>query len=330
MTAWPQGHALWPGLSLPLLVGIPFAAVDLAAQTDAPAAPAMYRATDSRPVARFPFPIYDVVAPAPDDHAIAVLQTRPRPIVWVVPCQGEPFAFREDWAAFLPRWAASGDRIGFISAGGPPRVWTVEVDPTTGRAMAPPRLLIRTVTGTFGFAPDGERIALVPRASIARGASEIHVVEHSSRRSRVLVRDTGLIYWLDWAPDGRSIYYGLAPLDPDSAAAHLVRRVTVATGSTSTVRQVGEYLGLAPDGDRLLFRPIGEDGPALRVATLDGERELEISIDGSGSTPRWSGSGDALLQVRTSANGDEIWSIPLPAGAATPAPAPGDSTSRAR
>lgn len=271
-------------------------------------------ATDRvRSLVKLEFPILDIVAPSPRGRFIAALQTRPRPVIWVVPTDGgEPFAFRESWSAYRPRWARSGQRIGFIAAGGPPRVWTVEVDTATGRAIDPPRLLIRTVASVFAFSGDGERVALVPTASVAAGAAEIRVVRWESRAERVVVRDEGLIYWLDWSPDDAAIYYGLAPVAADSA--HRIRRVPIHSGRPTTLADVGEFLGLAPDGRYLLYRPgdVGADADTTVVEVADtGGEPLRRIVVPPGTAPRWGPTSSSLLVVRSETERSEILEIPV-------------------
>jgi len=268
-----------------------------------------------RRFAELDVPLHPAVAPAPDGRFFAALQTRPDPVLWIVPADGgEPFAFRKMWAAYKPRWAPSGNRIGFIAAIGPPRIWTVEVDPATGRPIDPPRLLYRTAANAFAFSPDGERVAFVPRSTTAAGASEIHIVEWESRRVRRLLREDGMIYRLDWSPDGAFIYYGLAPNAPADST-HRVVRARVANGSAQTVLHVQEFLGLAPDGWTLLYRPAHAEQSqrdVLELALTGGERLVRIAVP-AGATPTWGPSAASLVQVRASEAGDEIWVIPTPA-----------------
>ncbi len=305
----------------------------------------------ARAVAGLDAPVDPGVAPAPDDRFIAALQPRPDPIIWIVPTDGSaPFPLREGWAAFRLRWSPSGDRIGFIAAVGPPRVWTIELDPRTGQPRAPPRMLIRTSANAYAFAPDGRRIALVTSRSTAAGASEIRIVDWATRDWRTLARESGPVYRLDWSPDGRWLYYGVDPAadDPD----HRIRRVDVATGSTTTVRRTGSYLGLSPDGRRILYTPSSgprapgatsaaparsasqetargsrrrtdgttdrEPGTAARfaIADVDGgpARVFQLPVDSG--MPRWSGDGAALLAVRPRDDGHAILRIPIAPGAA--------------
>ena len=268
-----------------------------------------------RRFAELDVPLHPAVAPAPDGRFFAALQTRPDPVLWIVPADGgAPFAFRKMWAAYRPRWAPSGNRIGFIAAIGPPRIWTVEVDPASGRPLDPPRLLYRSAANAFAFSPDGERVAFVPRSTTAAGASEIHIVEWESRSVRRLLREDGMIYRLDWSPDGEFIYYGLAP-NAAADSAHRVARARVPNGSTRTLLSVGEFLGLSPDGSTLLYRPADlEEGQRdlLELALASGEPLVRIAVP-PGATPTWGPSAASLVQVRASEAGDEIWEIPTPA-----------------
>jgi dipeptidyl aminopeptidase/acylaminoacyl peptidase len=280
-------------------------------------------ATDStvivvRPVplrlAAIDVPIDPRVAPSPDGRYVAALQTRPEPLIWIVPTDGgKPFAYRKTWSATKLRWSRSGNRLGFVADGGPPRIWTIEVDPATGRAMDPPRMLYRDAVNAYAFSPDGERIAYVPRRTTAAGASEIHIVEWESRVVRVVLREDGMIYQLDWSPDGESIYYGVTSAAAEEAPTHRVRHARLHSGRAVTVLSAGEFLGLSSDGLYLLCRPAGwsyEDGNIVELAGADGRRLMRIEVE-AGPAPRWGAVGPgSIVQVLPSEEGVAIWAIP--------------------
>jgi hypothetical protein len=265
-------------------------------------------------VATIDVPIDPTVAPSPDGRFVAVLQTRPQPVLWIVPTDGgKPFAYRKTWSATKPRWSRSGNRIGFIADGGPPRIWTIEVDPGTGRPMDPPRMLYRDAVNAYAFSPDGEWIAYVPRRTTAAGASEIHIVEWESRKVRAVLREDGLIYHLDWSPDGESVYYGVTPGTAEKGPAHRVRRARLRDGRAATVLSASEFLGLSADGLYLLCRPPGwsrEDGNIVELAGVDGRRVMRIEVE-PGPAPRWGATGPgSIVQVLPSEEGNAIWTIP--------------------
>lgn len=285
----------------------------LSAQSPAPDSTPRLLTPQPQRVAEIDAPIHPTVAPSPGGRMFAAIQTRPAPVLWIVPADGgEPFAFREMWAAYAPRWSPSGDRVGFIAAIGPPRIWTVELDSSTARPIDPPRLLIRTSANAFAFSPDGARIALVASRSTAAGVSEIHIVGWESRDSRVLLRESGAIYRLDWAPDARSIYYGLVPNEPSPESPHRLKRVSVASGRSATLRAGGEFLGLSPDGRLVLQRPAPdvdgadnlvdvvalEDGSVTRVRLPDGVRSMT-----------WAAASDAVIFVAPAGSRDVIWRL---------------------
>ncbi len=263
----------------------------------------------ARPLATLTIPIDPNVAPAPNGRLFAALQTRPDPVIWIVPADGgEPFSFRKSWAAFQPRWSPSGNRIGFIAGAGPPRIWTVEVDSASGQAMDPPRLLFRTPANAFAFSPDGERIAMVTARSTAAGASEIRLVEWERRSSRMLLRARGAIYRLDWSPDGY-IYYGLLPDSREPGAPHIVRRSSIRGGRPETLYRAGEFLGLSPDGAYLLRRAAGQsvDANAFEVTRVDGTPLFRFNLPPGSGMPRWAASSRALIQVRAAGARHGIW-----------------------
>lgn len=265
-------------------------------------------------LAQIDVPVDPSVAHSPDGSFVAVLQTRPQPLMWIVPTDGgKPFAYRKTWSATMLRWARSGNRIGFVADGGPPRIWTIEVDPVTGRPTDPPRMLYRDAVNAYTFSPDGEWIAYVPRRTTAAGASAIHLVEWESRKVRVVLREDGMIYRLDWSPDGEFIYYGLTPGTAEASRAHQVRRVAVRDGSSATVLSAGEFLGLSSDGLYLLCRPAGwsyEDGNVVELAGVDGRRLMRIEVE-PGPAPRWGAVGPgSIIQVLPTDEGNAIWAIP--------------------
>jgi len=265
-----------------------------------------------RRIAIFDIPIHQTVAPSPDGRFFAALQTRPDPVIWIVPTDdSEPFAFRKQWATYYPRWAPSGDRIGFIAAIGPTRIWTVEVDPETGRAVDPPRMLIRTAANAFAFSPDGGRIALIEARSTAAGRSEIHIVDWESRRFRVLLREDGAIYRLDWAPDGEALYYGMIPNDSIGPVKHRIVRADVRSGATSKVMDTGEFLGLSLDGAHLAYCPAAEElayNDVVELASTEGEVVLQLAMP-TGPAPRWSAGPGSFYQTRIVGDTTEIWEI---------------------
>jgi hypothetical protein len=265
-----------------------------------------------RRIAAFDIPIHQTVAPSPDGRFFAALQTRPDPVLWIVPTDGgEPFAFRKQWATYYPRWAPSGNRVGFIAAIGPTRIWTVEVDQESGRAIDPPRMLIRTNANAFAFSPDGNRIALVEARSTAAGASEIHIVDWESRRYRVLLRDDGAIYRLDWAADGESVYYGIIPNDSIGPVHHRIVKASAKSGAKSKVLDVVEFIGLSLDGSHLAYRPIGDElagADIVELASTDGAISLRLAMP-TEPAPRWSADPGSFFQARIVGDTTEIWQI---------------------
>ncbi len=306
------GRHVVPAAAIAALICAPGALAQTVAASADTAAVRVITPT-ARMVAALAVPIDPNVAPAPNGRFFAALQTRPDPVIWIVPADGgEAFSFRRSWAAFQPRWSPSGNRIGFIAGVGPPRIWTVEVDSASGRAIDPPRLLFRTPANAYAFAPDGQRIAMVTARSTAAGASEIRIVDWESRNSRMLFRARGAIYRLDWSGDGY-IYYGLLPDAREPGMPHIVRRIALRGGTPETLYRGGEFLGLSPDGAYLLRRAAGEsvDPGQFEVAGADGTPLLRLNLPSGSSAPRWAASFRALIQARAAGAGHGIWEVPV-------------------
>ena len=70
----------------------------LAAQTPAEKAAIRPIAVEHtmRRIVHLDAPIDNLVAAAPSGHIYLALQTRPDPLIWVLPVRGEPFTFRKN------------------------------------------------------------------------------------------------------------------------------------------------------------------------------------------------------------------------------------------
>ncbi len=298
------------------LIAFDALAAPAAAQSTAnqPAVDAVSAVSAARLIAELDVPLHSTVAPSPDGRFLLALQTRPDPVLWIVPADGgEPFAFRKSWAAYQPRWAPSGNRIGFIAGIGPPRIWTVEMDSVSGRPIDPPRLLHRTGASAFAFSPDGERIALAETRSTAAGASEILIIDWESRKVHRLLRGDGMIYRLDWAPDGASIFYAIAPTE-SADSSHRVVMARVRDGRKTIVLETRGLIGLSPDGDYFLLRTDGSNPTAdelLEIVRTDGERIAVVDLAPNFGNVVWAGDARSLIQVRPAGHGGAVWEIPL-------------------
>jgi len=119
---------------------------------------------------------------------------------------------------------------------------------------------------------------------------------------------------LDWAPDGRTIYYGLVPGSPSAEAPHVLKTVSVASGRAATVRAAGEFLGLSPDGTLVLQRPGSEtDGQdnLVEVVSLDDGSVTRVRLPAGVRSMVWSARSDAIILVAPAGNLDGIWEIPV-------------------
>ena len=85
-----------------------------------------------------------------------------------------------------------------------------------GNAMA-------AVASASASSASSSTLSRAARKAAAKGASEVYIIKWETRKVRFLLRESGLIYRLDWAPDGTHLYYGLAPDAADEPRHRVVR-----------------------------------------------------------------------------------------------------------
>ncbi|MDE2661409.1 MAG: hypothetical protein OXI39_00185 [Gemmatimonadota bacterium] len=177
-----------------------------------------------------------------------------------------------------PDWSPDGRTLAFSShgpplEGNPGSVYSVAVDPATGRAAADPvRVPLDGFQGyAMGarFSPDGERLAFYGR-SLEDGRVTVYTVPAAGGAPTAVVSFVnGEPYSApEWGADGRSLFYSRN----DGVGAFQVWWVDIATGATEPVT-TGALGALQPS--------LSPDGRTLAVTMRDAAIEVVALATGS-------------------------------------------------
>ncbi|MEM9066289.1 MAG: protein kinase [Planctomycetota bacterium] len=130
---------------------------------------------------------------------------------------GDPVALTDDVPTdWSPVWAGSSSRVLFLSdRGGSPGVWSIELDPETGRRISDPTPLLRAPADLLELAttPDASRIALTSQTMLARIRS-VGFDQESGRFTGdpvTLVRSTSELHQAHMTDDGSRLVYRTGP-----------------------------------------------------------------------------------------------------------------------
>jgi eukaryotic-like serine/threonine-protein kinase len=200
----------------------------------------------------------------------------------------EPLTRGTEWASFP--MAAAG-RLVFINNHTDMNLWSLQLDPTTGAAAAPPIRLTRGpgILGHLSIADDGSTLTYF---SIRTGMPGLFVRNLDSGSERLVTAGPNIPSFPTISPDGRLLAYGTVVRGPRA-----LRPIAVADLSTGDSRQVCEDCGGRPrqwlDDRSILIETFGSRLNAfLEVDATTGEqRPLVSSIERSVTNPRVSPGG---------------------------------------
>ncbi|MDE2922480.1 MAG: hypothetical protein OYL92_14570 [Acidobacteriota bacterium] len=204
--------------------------------------------------------------------------------IWLVPVDGSDgptrlTRFGPGADTGEPDWSPDGRTLAFSShgppsEGNPGSVYTVAVDPATGRAAADPvRVPLDGFQGyAMGarFSPDGERLAFYGRSPEDGRVTVYTVTAAGGAPTAVLSFVNGEPYSApEWSADGASLFYSRN----DGFGPFQVWRVDILTGATEQVT-TGGLGALQPS--------VSPDGRTLAVTMR--EAAIEVMATATGST----------------------------------------------
>ncbi len=172
---------------------------------------------------------------------------------------------------FAAAWSPRGDRLAYLAAGEGGMPDLVVADADGARAHRIRVATTGTVPGVtaFAWAPDGRRLAVVTRASLAQ--DEIRIVAWDGSAERRLTTGRAPA----WSPDGRSIAFtvthaGDAELYVIASERGRARRLT-------DRRWVSVRPAWSPDGGAVAFLSVRAAPNALYVVGADGRGERRLA-----------------------------------------------------
>ena len=209
-----------------------------------------------------------------------------------------------------PVWSRAGDAILFNrenEQGTQEFVWSVRVDPSTGKARGTPQRVSLSPTTGRGpqFSPDGRSIAY-PRRDPERRSSLV-VVPSAGGTERVLA--TGFsVRRVSWSADGSSLYFVASPDSTESK--FILNRVALSGGAPQVIGSFDSPPGLSADGRRVeLQQRRSIDGNSIVVKKLTGESLTKLGYPGDVSIPDPSPAAHRLGIRNTYPRGLRIMSL---------------------
>jgi dipeptidyl aminopeptidase/acylaminoacyl peptidase len=183
----------------------------------------------------------------------------------------------EDEMRWAPSWGPHGDRVAYVAAhdwNG--RDWADEAHVVTVDSGHDERLTRGlTTTSAPAFSPDGDRVAFTAKQVAEpwyRHAEDIHVVDLESGSRAVYPVNASHQYnvqQLQWAPDGRKLYYPIRERGSQQIASILLHDESDAEGIATRLTDHEGVIGmggagevvLSPDGEHLGFPFARHDAP---------------------------------------------------------------------
>lgn len=191
-------------------------------------------------------------------------------------------------------WSPAGNRIAFYrqpEGGGSGHIWTMPVDPATGRPTGAPRRASSRPGRAPWFSGDGEWIAFMslddPESSgTVRGPADLLVIPTDGGPERALHEGGGAPR--GWSADGEWIYFPSI----ETTGQHRIWRVAVSGGPAEPVATGTQMLpGVSPDGRLLAYW----DGADRVLAGTDGRPLARFRTADDGWGEAWAPPSNALL-----------------------------------
>ncbi len=195
-------------------------------------------------------------------------------------------------------WSPAGNRIAFYrlpEGGGPGHIWTMPVDPSTGRPTGAPRRASMRPGREPAFSRDGEQIAFrsindTTSFGTYGAPADLVVVPADGGPERVLYEGALPPTPLGWSADNAWVYFGSFEAAVRRAR---VMRVAVSGGPAElVVTGTGQGPGLAPDGRLVLT---WDTADRVIAAASDGQELARFRTADDGWGEAWAPQSNALL-----------------------------------
>jgi Tol biopolymer transport system component len=203
-------------------------------------------------------------------------------------------------------------------------IWSVAVDPATGKPTGTPRRLTLGMADTPVISPDGKLVAFAKNADAGQVVGVAPANGGPDRPLSTSPRDSRGVNPFGWSPDGQWVYY--------DATTGEGRGYTINRASTSgkyellVERNVGRP-SLSTDGRFIFYSPVPDSSA---IATADGRLVATLQIDDRPSgviaqNPKWLPGSMSILYTRTR-RGSALTAVSLADGRSRVL---GDTTARA-
>jgi len=192
-----------------------------------------------------------------------------------------------------PALSADGSRLAFAIRRQNADLWTLPVDPATGRPKSPPREAIATnrEDSRGAWSPDGRSIAF---NSDRGGEMNIWVHDRFDGSSRQLTSGPGGDYQASWSPDGRAIVFFSSR--SGSADIWTVEAASGALKPLTETRSLDINPFFSPDGRSIAFQSDRSGRLEVWVMRADGSDPRPLTTTGvMGHFLPWTKDSSAVL-----------------------------------
>jgi Tol biopolymer transport system component len=216
--------------------------------------------------------------------------------LWIVPLDGSREPIRLTTGAYWdagPFWFPSGDRILFRSTRADPGgrfqyLMTLDIDPSTGRAMSVPRQITLEPTlfnPSYQVSPDGRQVVYVARpAEEGRDDFMLKVLPAIGGQARTVWGQREAMDRPVWGDDGFLYFLSALAVGQDVAVSpgYAIRRVPAAGGEVETVSTWPDVSAgvLSADGRTFLWRttPRRSETAVYEVASVHGRGMARFTL----------------------------------------------------
>jgi len=236
-----------------------------------------------------------VLAWAPDGTMLFSSDRTGSNAVWALPMaggapRGKPYLLRADVGQIQPMGLTRNGSLYYGLNIGMSDIYTVEVDPVTGRALSAPVPVKRWSIGgaeSPDWSPDGKHLVFVTwRGSSAREVRPLTILATETGESREIQLPLVYVFRPRWFPDGKAILVegqdregrsGLFRVDPQTGEA---QPILLPEADTFVA-----FATFTPDGKKLIYHRGGAERASFVERALSTGEEKPITRQDAGGWP---------------------------------------------